>query len=798
MDPTTLPTFQNLPAHLREPFLCAVRRNPLDWLLPPCTDDIYKSSEHCLMRLQAFALGQGFAVVTGKVNRCGTPRWQFRCIHHSARTQNHRGLEPEVLRNSDHKVLTNRKRNGHVQQKLDCQWMCLLSYKTISRRALTEKAYYLTVKRDDHTHEIHVNPFAYRIHLKQTTEFKQLTAKALNARIASVPYSVERRVLDRDDLGLTIDARTYYNLVRNTHGRKERDDTISGLLIALDLAGFRYRTRVEEFLDQSGAVINRKLLQIWFIHPAAILLAQRFCAGQLLVVDGTFNTNKLRLPLLTSIGITNTGKSFPIALSYCPGETAASYDFFFESLRSEVFNQGVSEPGVVLGDQAAGLISSIDVHDSMPNSQLQFCIWHAAEAMKTRWRKSGYTSAQIDGVGNELGLSDLTWQYLNSTTTHKLTINRQRLIDALKPAEVTYIQKNWIPKEERVIAVFTQGYPNLGATATQRAESYHPILRQTTNAQLPLEESIRRLIEKLNQVYQDLATDEDSSRTRAAGAVDMRFFKSLVGSVTIYAINKIRAEWNYVLRSIANQEVLGPCECEILRRYSLPCKHWLYQIAQTGASIPRSLLHPRWWLSGPVVRCGAWGDQSWSPQYTEEVEEQQEVALILSPKRNDVYRAVAEVLEQRERLAAEERSRYDDQILAAGERLKTAGIRHQELAALPIDQPDPIPRRTWRKKTSHGKANSRALTAAEVAEKDLRAQERQDKKLRPATPEYVQVEEEEEVRVPVTPPQEPLASTAPARLIQGEGRGKRKRKVTEAYTRARQAGLQSLGYSQKG
>ena len=68
------------------------------------------------------------------------------------------------------------------------------------------------------------------------------------------------------------------------------------------------------------------------------------------MVDGTFNTNKLRLPLLTSVGIIGTGKIFPVPLSYCPGETAASYNFFFESLRSEVFIDGVADPGVVMGD----------------------------------------------------------------------------------------------------------------------------------------------------------------------------------------------------------------------------------------------------------------------------------------------------------------------------------------------------------------------------------------------------------------------------------------------------------------
>ena len=83
MDPTTLPTFQNLPAHLRDAFLRAVRSNPLDWLLPPANNETFESSKHCLARLQAYTLGQGFAVVTGKVHQDGTPRWQFLCIHHS-------------------------------------------------------------------------------------------------------------------------------------------------------------------------------------------------------------------------------------------------------------------------------------------------------------------------------------------------------------------------------------------------------------------------------------------------------------------------------------------------------------------------------------------------------------------------------------------------------------------------------------------------------------------------------------------------------------------------------------------
>jgi hypothetical protein len=92
----------------------------------------------------------------------------------------------------------------------------------------------------------------------------------MNSRIISVPYLVYRRVLNRDDLGLIIDAKSYYNLVRNQRGNKEKDTTISGLLVVFNLADFHYRTRVEDLLNDLGIIISRKLLQIWFIHPEAI------------------------------------------------------------------------------------------------------------------------------------------------------------------------------------------------------------------------------------------------------------------------------------------------------------------------------------------------------------------------------------------------------------------------------------------------------------------------------------------------------------------------------------------------
>jgi hypothetical protein len=116
-----------------------------------------------------------------------------------------------------------------------------------------------------------------------------------------------------------------------------------------------------------------------------------------LVVDGTYNINKLRMPLLIKVGITNSNKTFPLAYSYCPGETTKSYDFFFEILGEEVFFNDILDPTIIIGDQAAGLIKVVNVLGSILNDILQFCNWHAMEAIKAKFNKAGYTTEEING-----------------------------------------------------------------------------------------------------------------------------------------------------------------------------------------------------------------------------------------------------------------------------------------------------------------------------------------------------------------------------------------------------------------
>jgi hypothetical protein len=98
----------------------------------------------------------------------------------------------------------------------------------------------------------------------------------------------------------------------------------------------------------------------------------------------------------------------------------------------------------------------------------------------------------------------------------------------------------------------------------------------------------------------------------------------------------------------------------------------------------------------------------------------------------------------RDRLRPEEQSRFDSQYLRAQEKAKAIAERHEDLSNIPIGMPDAVPKKTWRKKKDHGKANARGLTAAEASDKDRQERERLAKRAGKARATSEDVAEEDD------------------------------------------------------
>ena len=74
--------------------------------------------------------------------------------------------------------------------------------------------------------------------------------------------------------------------------------------------------------------------------------------------------NKDRLPLLIAVGVLNLERTFSVVFFYVPSESDEFFSFFWDSMKEECFIPDYDLPSpsllrVILGDQAAGIISSV-------------------------------------------------------------------------------------------------------------------------------------------------------------------------------------------------------------------------------------------------------------------------------------------------------------------------------------------------------------------------------------------------------------------------------------------------------
>jgi hypothetical protein len=258
----------------------------------------------------------------------------------------------------------------------------------------------------------------------------------------------------------------------------------------------------------------------------------------------------------------------------------------------------------------------------------------------------------------------------------------------------------------------------------------------------------------------------------------------------------------------------GLCRCELLHRWGLPCRHYLLRAHRPGQPIPRSLVHPRYWLQGQPIQ-----DVIRQPRYPEE-----ELQAYNELVRVEARSTTQTITQLRDQMALEEKARFDCQVEAEQQKLIVIARDHVELQALPIGNPDANPKRRFRKKKTHALTNARGLSGTETAALDLRMRETRNTRVRrertaatPSDDEDDDEDDEEEgvttvldtpprpitlaIRSPEAPPPlsrapsppelmtvsqlfpegpfVPPASTAPPRLADDEGRPKWKRAPTQ-------------------
>ena len=94
--------------------------------------------------------------------------------------------------------------------------------------------------------------------------------------------------------------------------------------------------------------------------------------------------------------------------------------------------------------------------------------------------------------------------------------------------------------------------------------------------------------------------------------LDRLAFRLLFNYITRHALDLVGPEWERTKEAVDKQELdygdyaPASCDCQLIARWGLPCRHFLVLSYLRGSEIPKSLFHPRWWINGPPVSSANW------------------------------------------------------------------------------------------------------------------------------------------------------------------------------------------------
>jgi hypothetical protein len=701
----------DLPIGIRNRLVEAVGRLPRAWLMPPKDGEFFDTAQAGQDRILGYSLAAGFQTVGGQ--HSSAVRRNIWCIHHGDRSRNDRGLSERVETNPQtKKIVSTRKREDTGKWGKNCLWRCFLtpqevysaedSYLTkwVLRYGKTRSTAMLTT---EHSHQFAVDPLVFPKHRNSQPQHQQALPQAVAMRSAHLSFRQAERVLWGQQL--KIDRKTYYNLAREAAMPMTEDGLLS-LVAALEQGNWTYRSFWEYIRDPNGTITQRVLKAVFFTNDELMKLARKFTPDWMIQVDGTFNTNRIRMPLIDCLGVSNTGKSFLFAFCFVTSESADNWGFTLDSLTHTVYS-GLPLPRVVIADQGMGLRACFT--EIWPACTLQFCEWHAAENVRRRLAAQRYKRNDREAI------MELVWAYIWSATEPELEKNRTAMKTLMKPADQLYIERHWQPKERQVIRAYTASNPNLNCFSSQRDEGQHPVVKTVLNPQIRLDEAVRRLAVEMTLAIERLFEAEQVDKLKNRRMLEANVWYQVRENVASWPLLTCEKQWSILARFKLAGQPLDQCYCTINQQFGLPCLHDLEHAWDEGIPLPLTLIHSRWWYNPGIE-----SRPNWRPNYAVERRE----TTNLDQPRYEIIGSTNQLLQFRDTLTSEQRDLLDrDHAYSVARVIRTAQTAQYWATTIPSNLPTPI-QTTWnRHAKSHDKVTKRMLTGAEAAEKDANAAE---------------------------------------------------------------------------
>jgi hypothetical protein len=137
---------------------------PATWRVQPQTGETFSSLEAFKSRIVGWSFCDGFWPQESGGGTPQVPSMRLVCTHHAEKTRNYRGLEDRIKKNEKGGVISERKREVTSTGQLSCKYEIRCSWKGWPTCSSSSKTWVLTVKQDQHSHELVDDPLVYYKH----------------------------------------------------------------------------------------------------------------------------------------------------------------------------------------------------------------------------------------------------------------------------------------------------------------------------------------------------------------------------------------------------------------------------------------------------------------------------------------------------------------------------------------------------------------------------------------------------------------------------------------------------------
>lgn len=264
-----------------------------------------------------------------------------------------------------------------------------------------------------------------------------------------------------------------------------------------------YQVRHQESNEFDGSFV--KLKSLFFIKNTMLQNARKM--GQVFIIDATYKTNNVKMPLVSVYGVHNLGGStlinYPVAFAFVSNETEVTYKWVMKQFKELVVSSSEEKYPVFVTDKCTALMNALD--SVFPKSKKILCVWHMMGNIRKELDKGRYVNEKIKNecislVQKMIDTKDQSYfeECLNKFNTKSLDPNN--ILDYAEINDIdddfeddtsmnkayNYLKRNWVPIKDKWAGHLTQKIAHFGCLTSQRAESGHAALKVNMSQRMDL------------------------------------------------------------------------------------------------------------------------------------------------------------------------------------------------------------------------------------------------------------------------------------------------------------------------